>query len=430
MTAGRVPAAFSDPLLLGGSFAGPTWSAWRALIAGAFGQPLDAGQRAVFRELTAREPPGEPVRELWIVAGRRGGKSRIAAGLAVALAACHDWPAAVGEVPAVLYLAADREQARVAFGYARGLLRSGPLLAPEVGEELRDRIVLRSGVELQIATADHRRVRGRSLACAVLDEVAHWPTGPESVTPDVETVAALRPALATFEHSLLIAISTPYAQRGVLFEMHRRYFGQPDARVLVARAPSRVLNPSLPEHVVAEALSRDPQAAGAEYLAQFRSDVASFLDAELVDSLTRSGPRELSRVAVLPDGGPPVYVAALDVSGGRGDATAAAVAHREGQRIVVDAVRRWPAPHDPATVAVQVATFLDGYGLSVAASDRYAAEISRSLYRSAGVTLVDAPHSRSDAYLRLLPMLTAGRVELPPEPVLRHELLGLERRTR
>jgi hypothetical protein len=32
-------------------------------------------------------------------------------------------------------------------------------------------------------------------------------------------------------------------------------------------------------------------------------------------------------------------------------------------------------------------------------------------------------------YLRLLPLLTTGRIELPPDQMLRSEMLGLERRT-
>jgi hypothetical protein len=40
--------ALSDPGLLGNILAGDTWSAWRALLIGAMGEPLDEAERAVF----------------------------------------------------------------------------------------------------------------------------------------------------------------------------------------------------------------------------------------------------------------------------------------------------------------------------------------------------------------------------------------------
>ena len=46
-----------------------------------------------------------------------------------------------------------------------------------------------------------------------------------------------------------------------------------------------------------------------------------------------------------------------------------------------------------------------------------------------GLALSSADVNRSEAYLSLLPLITTGRIELPPDPRLRTELLGLERRT-
>jgi hypothetical protein len=333
-----------------------------------------------------------------------------------------------GEVPTVLVLAADRDQARVAYSRIRGMLEASPLLAREIVATTADRITLASSVELQIGTSDYRSVRGRALAAVIADEICFWRSD-SSASPDSEVIAACRPALATMPGSMLIAISSPYAQRGIAFETFRRYYGTDDPRVLVVRAASRTLNPTIPQNVIDDALERDPQAASAEWLAHWRSDLESFIDAALLDSCTRSGPRELPHKAADAAGVPYHYAAGLDVSGGRGDATAAAIAHVEGERVVVDAVRRWPAPHDPQVVAKQVAEFLAGYKLHSACADSYAAEFAVGAYRAAGVTLQRAELSRSECYLELLPLMTSGRVELPDDPVLRTELLGLERRT-
>jgi len=44
------------------------------------------------------------------------------------------------------------------------------------------------------------------------------------------------------------------------------------------------MNPTVPDSVIAEAYERDPASAAAEYGAEFRSDVAGFLDRALVEA--------------------------------------------------------------------------------------------------------------------------------------------------
>lgn len=421
----------TDPRLLGLVFNKPSYRPMLAVLKAALAEPLSSEEREIFARLCGDRPlPLSPVAEAVINAGRGAGKTQ-GGGLGVIyFSTCRRWPTSPGQVPVALLLAADREQASVAYRYTLGLLESSPVLANEIAAVTQQRITLRSGVEIQVATSDYRAVRGRSLICVVADELAFWPTTPTSASPDSEVLIAVRPGLARFRGSMLVAISSSYAQQGELYEYFRRYHGTDDPRVLVAHGGTRDFNPTFPQAVIDDALARDPVAAAAEYLSQFRADLASFIDAGLVDGATRSEPRELPRVGRTKTGTPIAYVAAVDASGGRGDATAAAVAHRDGTRVVVDAGRRWPAPHDPQQVAREVAALLETYGLTAAVADEYGAELARVMYREAGVALVSAPDNRSDTYLKLLPLLTTGRAELPPDPILRQELLGLQRRTR
>ena len=403
----------------------PTYRAWLALLGGALGcAPDDPQAAATFRALTGREPLPVPVRELWLAVGRRGGKSRAAAALVVFLALLKKWRLAPGEVGVVMVLANDRTQAKVAFRYVRGLLEAHPVLARELLSVTNDTLTLRNGIEIVIGTADNAAVRGRTVVAAICDEFAFWP-----YEQAVEVLRALRPGMATQPEAMLIVISTVYAAAGPFYEARKRYFGADDPHILYAVATSQQMNPTLSDDFIAAELERDPVGNAAEYLSVERNDVAGFVDAQLVDSNTRVEPRELPAVAATLTGSHPVYHAAIDVSGGRSDAAACAVTHRDQQRVIVDACRRWPAPHDPTIVAREVAQFLAAYGLTHAYADHYGAELSRSLYHEAGVSLVSADATRSDAYLALLPLLTTGRVELPPEPRLRLELLGLERRT-
>lgn len=422
----------TDPALLGDILGAETYLPMRAVIKAARAEPLNDAELAAFATLAGgRAPPSAPVSTLAIVAGRGAGKSEGASTLTIYMATCVRWPAKPGQVPVVLLLAADREQAAILLRYVRGQLEASPLLSQEVASITASRIELRNGVAIQVGTSDHVAVRGPTYSVVIADELCYWPTSLTSASPDVEIVTALRPGLARMPGSLLVMVSSPYAQAGVLYEVWRRSYGQDDAHTLVVHGGTRAFNAAFPQAEIDRALAEDAARFSAEYLAAWRTDIAVFIDAALVDSNTRTEPRELPRRATTKKGTPVKYVGGLDASGGRGDATCAAVAHLDDDNlVVVDACRRWAAPHDPAVVARQAADFLAVYGLRTASADQYAAGFARTVYQAVGVALLDAPGTRSDAYLHLLPLLTQSRVELPPDPVLRTELLTLERRTR
>lgn len=413
----------TDPELAGEVYAGDSWLTWRTVLIGCCGEPLSVEETDVFHTFTGRMPP-QTLLWLWaFFIGRRGGKDAAIRALIAYLALCREWKVSPGETPVVLLLAADREQAKVAYGYILGLLRACPVLEQEIVNVTADRIVLGSGVEIQVATSDFAAVRGRTVVAAVLDEFAFW-----SDDQGVEVLRALRPAMATQPNAVVAIITTIYGQSGPAFELFRQW-GQDSDQQIIVKGSTRDFNPTVPQAFVDAELARDPEAAQAEYLTIPRSDIAPFIDAALIDSVTRSEPRELPYLAVNRNGAFNSYFAGLDVSGGRSDAAGCAVAHMVGDLVIVDAVRRWPAPHDPQVVAGEVAAFLREYKITSAHADEYAAEFARSVYASAGVALVSAPGTRSEAYLHMLPLMTTGRIELPPEPVLRNELLGLERRT-
>ena len=88
-----LPETMRDPALFGRFFLDlSTWAAWEAFIAALFGLRLTDGQLAIYRRHTGRQlPPLGPAREAWLVVGRRGGKSRIAALIGVYLACFRDY---------------------------------------------------------------------------------------------------------------------------------------------------------------------------------------------------------------------------------------------------------------------------------------------------------------------------------------------------
>jgi hypothetical protein len=88
-----IDKVYSEPDLLGGAFKDrSTWEAWFAFLRAMFGLALSPDQLAVYRECTDRHAaPDGPAREGWLVCGRRAGKSRILALIAVFLACFCCW---------------------------------------------------------------------------------------------------------------------------------------------------------------------------------------------------------------------------------------------------------------------------------------------------------------------------------------------------
>ncbi len=361
--------AMGDVNLFGRQFSGPSWGPWRAFIATLFGLPVPPDQLELARECTGlSEGPSSPVREAWVVAGRRAGKSRIFALIAVYLATFRDWSSclAPGERGYVLIIAAERQQTDSIMNFIRALLKETPLLAPLIAFEGVDEIALTNGITFAVATRSHRAVRSKTVIAALLDEVGVWQDAEASSNSDAEVLAALLPAMATIPNSLLLAAGSPYGRRGVLWRNFERYLGKPGP-VLVWHAPSRVMNPLLPISEVERAYAADPARAAAEYDAQFRDSASNLIDADVLQACIAPGVVERERVPGRS------YFAFVDAADGRagGDSMVLAIAHREERVAVLDLIREVKPPFSPERVVTGFARILQTYGLRSVQADRH-----------------------------------------------------------
>jgi hypothetical protein len=423
-----VDAALLDPNLLGAGLGDPeTWGVWIAVLRAAFGLPLDpAGLEAFGRVAGERNPPGQRVRELWVVAGRSSGKSRMSAALAVYAALFEGHKLAAGERGTVLALAPTKDQAGVVFGYVRGFLEASPVLRREIASVTADEVRLRNGTAIGVHAASFRSVRGRTLLCVIADEVSFWRSD-ESATPDLETYRACVPAL-TRTGGQWIAISTPYRKAGLLHSKHREHFGA-DGDVLVVQADSRALNPTLDHAAVEAALAADPEAALSEWAGEFRNDLSAFLDDALIDAAIEHG-----RPLELPPRANTRYVAFADPSGGRGDAFTLCIGHREGnrgkgdERFVADVVRARLPPFDPQSVVAEFSLLLKDYKLNTVTGDNYSAAWCETAFRNLGIKYELSEKPKSALYLESLPLWTRGAISIPDMARLLRELRLLERR--
>jgi hypothetical protein len=218
----------SEPRLLAGGFQGPSWERWRALLKAMFGEALDRRERRLFREIAERSPPLKPVKEAWLLIGRRGGKDSIAAAIAVTMALTdHRRHLRPGEVGVIACLAVTREQAQIVLRYIRASFLENEYLRPLVTRETEDGIELSNCVEIIVLTNRFRSLRGRTVLCCIMDEVCYW-RSEDSASPDQETYPAIKPAMVTLPDAMLIGITTVYRKSGLAYEKWSKYYGKDD----------------------------------------------------------------------------------------------------------------------------------------------------------------------------------------------------------
>ena len=255
---------------------------------------------------------------------------------------------------------------------------------------------------IEVVTRSYRTVRGRSVCVAVLDELAFW-RDDDSANPDAEVLNAIRASMATFGgDAMVIAGSSPYASRGVLWDAFRRWFGKDDARNLVWQAATRVMNPTVSQEFIDEEYERDPASAVAEYGAEFRSDVAEFVSMDVLDACTADDLFEIPPMSGT------AYVAFVDPSGGSSDSMTLAIAHHDDGVAVLDCIREVRAPFQPEAVVEDFCRTLASYGIAKVTGDRYAGEWPREQFSKSNVTYMPTERVKSDIYRDALPLLNSA----------------------
>ena len=243
-----------------------SWRHWLTALKCLYGLPVHESEHELIRQCTGRDPgalPQEGFQSALFLVGRRSGKSRIAA-LAAAFEAAlsnREQLLSRGELGMVAVVSPTRSQSRIVRSYIRGCFDATPILRAEVTSEDRESFTLKNGVEINVLTGDYRHVRGFSLLSTVVDEICYFGLSEEGkIRSDTELVNALKPGLATTA-GRMICIGSPYSQKGWAHKTWKRCYGNDKAATLVWNAPSRTMNPTLPQSVVDQALEEDLQAA-------------------------------------------------------------------------------------------------------------------------------------------------------------------------
>lgn len=421
--------AIEDQKLFGSLFKDQdTWVNWKIALKAVFGLPMNKKDLSVYRKYTDRsKPPKNQFKENFFIVGRRGGKSFISAVIACFLALFHDWRPflAPGEKGWIMIIATDRVQARVILGYVKAILQL-KMFKNIIEKELTQEIWLNNQVIISIKTCDYRTLRGFTILAAVCDEIAFWRS--EGMNPSGEILTALRPALATIPQSLLLGISTPYSKAGPLYEAFRDQYGKEDSDTLIWKAPTLAMNPTISKKVIDKSLKDDYAAGKAEWLAEFREDLETFLPTEMIEAAIVRDRWELPKIEEAES----YYHAFTDPSGGRADSFTLAIAHKDEDegKVILDRLEEKRPPFSPQDVVKEFSEILREFDIYQVTGDKYAGEWVVRAFEGEDINYISSDLNKSEIYLNFEPLMAQGVVELLDNQRMRNQLRALERRTR
>ena len=406
-----------------------SWFGHRVLLIAAAGEELTDIERKEFKRLTGRDrEPGKMVKELVAIFGRRSGKSFMTAVFVVWIAALceHRANLAPGEVGVALIISRDQKIAKIILNYIEGILQSSEQLKNLITRRTQDTIELSNSISIEVRPCSASTLRGPTYIVIAGDEIAQWFTSVDFANPDVEVLAAVRPGLKTTRGPLLM-VSSAYSQHGVLYDTWRKDFG-PDGNpdILVAYGASRDLNPLLSQEEIDADIERDPIRNRAEYLSEFRTDTSGFIDRKVVEDC-------IGDYVELPPEHNIVYYMFLDAATGvpNGDSYTAAISHRVGRKVIIDAIREVRAPFSPSEVIANVIVPLaKQYKIYKIFGDNFAGAFAQEPIRDAGLQYEIWPKHKSDIYRDpLLSLLNSYQITLPRNDRGVNQICSLENST-
>lgn len=398
-----------------------TWHSWFSFLKCFFALAPDKEDMELYKSCTGRHQwPAIGFSEAWLIIGTRGGKSFVVALLAAYLAAFKRYELSAGEKGHIIIVAPSVKQAKIIKHYLSSFFTDNPLLAGYIDKELNDEIYLTNNVVISTLASNFRTIRGYTAIAAIVDEVAYLNI--EGFAPDTEIIRALRSRLLSTDGPL-ICISSPYARRGMLWDIYKRHYSNDDSNILVWQADSLTMNPTLSEKKIEDAYLEDAAGASADYGAEFRADIEDFFSADALEAVTIPGRYELAPVHGVS------YTAFTDPSGGSKDAFTLAISHIEKGIRVLDCIRYRTPPFSPEAVVKEFTDVIKSYGLSSVTGDRYAGEWPREQFSKCGVHYKTSDKPKSAIYGELLPLINSGKVELLDNELMTRQLLNLERRT-
>src|SRR5262249_42729300 len=136
------------------------------------------------------------------------------------------------------------------------------------GEPLAGEIPLTNRMSVVCFPCTKSSLRGWSIPAAVMDEVAFF-RFEGSAESDSEIQTSIRRGMVQFPATKLVKISTPYMRGGVLYDDFKNYFGKDSPDILIWKASSTLMNPSLKASRLERERRLDSERFAREYEAEF-----------------------------------------------------------------------------------------------------------------------------------------------------------------
>jgi hypothetical protein len=351
--------------------------------------------------------------------GRRGGKSSSLCRVAVveALYGLHAIPP--GDVGVVAIISARRPDALERLRTIKAILEAIGVAYDERGDsvELKSRRVV-----FTVFTASIAGVSGFTSIFVLCDEVAKWRDSDTGANPAAVVISSVAPTMATQPNAKLFLSSSPMG----LLDAHADAFALGDtAHQMTAHAASWEANPTLTEEAT-RALEPDEVTWAREYAAipQAEGETSHLTEALVAKNTLHAGDMR-------PDDRH-TYVATIDPAT-RGNAwtlTIGCLTDNAVRRIVL--TRQWlgtkKVPLVPGDVFREIALLLQPYRLKYLHSDQFSEDTLREIARQHGLALFVTPWTaglKADAYDALKTLAQEGRLDLPDDPVVKTDLLGI-----
>jgi phage terminase large subunit-like protein len=366
--------------------------------------------------------------------GRRSGKGVLAQVAAIYNATQEDYTGFLRRYQTryIVVVATSKEQAQRFIRETVATLKAAvddDLVASVLWDECTaSRIVFDNHTVIEAMATSDRSTRGMAISMLIFDEAGHLQADSESVGAGKELYQALAPSMAEFrDKSYVLFTSTPMMRIGLFWEMYRNGTekaedGQPlDPSLFVVQRATWEVNNSITRDTeeIANAYRTNPEWAVVEYEANFMAAGGAFLDPLDIIACQR-------KEGILPPGSHR-YHCAIDPAFQR-DAFAMAIAHQEGDRIVVDGVWSWGSTIGYENLLDEVAAVAKVYGVKEVRTDQYAGPpiVAGLAARHLSCNIVPWDNAgKWAAFSQLKSLLRTRLISLPRDPRTETELMNL-----
>ena len=379
-----------------------------------------------------------------LIIGRRGGKTTLAAIIAVFSTFKVNWRIYLSKTPiaTVLVLSHSVEFSEEILDILKQLVEGSEIL-----QRLRDpkrknttktfhlKIpflkpsgeIEYSSVRVKAGAASKKTTRGSAVCTLLCDEIAYWNLSEEASEPDAEVLKEARMSLLQFkEHGTIIKMSSPGIKQGVLYEEWQKR-DTLRGRYVQFKAPSWVWNTILGKEEFQSEYRLDPDGFDTELRANFVDSISNFINAEFVDMCVIRGetfqPPSVDRNTM--------YSAAIDAAF-KGDRFSFTVVGYNEKRVAQFVLKYWEGskkePVKIHEVAAFIRTICKQYGINEVVADQYSFQPMRELFLQYGINLVEntftLPYKRK-IYFNLKRLINNQQIDLLDVPLQAKELKEL-----